>query len=81
MTYRTDVLTWPKLVAARRRAKQEAEAAAQEPTIEEKINAAAEAVHRRGASTHPQRATIVRDPDPGLRRFHELLAEAKKGKP
>jgi hypothetical protein len=83
MTYRTDdARTWPELVAERRKAKQEAEAAEKEPTLEEKINLAAERVHQRsGTATSPQRATIIRDPDQGLSRFFELLAEAKKGKP
>jgi len=82
MSYRIDDLNWKELIAQRRKAKQEAEAAEREPTIEEKINLAAERVHQRsGTATNPQRATIIRDPDPGLRRFHELVAEAKKGKP
>jgi hypothetical protein len=51
-------------------------------TLEEKLDLASERVHKRsGTATNPQRATIIRDPDPGLRRFHELLAESKKGKP
>jgi hypothetical protein len=78
MTYRIDARTWKELIAQRRKAKQEAEAAAQEMTFEEKLNRASERVHKRSASTHPQRATIVREPDEGLRRFHELIAEAKK---
>jgi hypothetical protein len=77
VTHRTDI-SWPELIAERRKAKQEAEAAEKEPTIEEKINAAAERVHRRGATTKPRTARHVRDPDKGLARFHELVAESKK---
>ena len=73
MTYRTDI-SWPELIAQRRKAKAEAEAAENEPTIEQKINAAAESFHRRGAATQVRTAAHVRSPDPGLSRFFELIA-------
>jgi hypothetical protein len=78
--WRTDDLNWKEHIAKKREAKAEAESAAQEKTLEEKLDLAVERVHKRGATTHPQRATIIRSPDPGLRRFHQLVAEAKKRK-
>jgi len=81
MSYRTDV-SWPELIAQRRKAKAEAEASEKEPTLEEKIDLAAERVHQRsGTATNLRRATHIRSPDAGLSRFHELVAEAKKKKP
>jgi hypothetical protein len=38
------------------------------------LDLAVERVHRGTASTKPRTATIVRSPDPGLRRFFELVA-------
>jgi hypothetical protein len=78
--WRTDDLSWPERIAARRKAKQEAEASSREPTLEEKLDLAVERVFLGGA-TKARTATHIRDPDKGLARFHELVAEAKKKKP
>jgi hypothetical protein len=69
--WRTDVLPWPQHIAEKRKA--EAESAAHEKTLEEKLDLAVERVHR-GTASKARPATIVRSPDPGLRRFFELVA-------
>jgi hypothetical protein len=71
--WRTDDLSWPQHIAEKRKAKQEAESAAHEKTLEEKLDLAVERVHR-GTASKARPATIVRSPDPGLRRFFELVA-------
>jgi hypothetical protein len=72
--WRTDVLPWPQHIAEKRRAKQEAESAEQEPTLEEKLDLAVERVFR-GTASKAQTARHVRSPDVGLGRFFELIGE------
>jgi len=78
--WRTDVLPWPQHIAEKRKAKAEAESAAQEKTLEEKLDLAVERVQR-GTATKARTARHVRSPDVGLSRFFELIAAIDERNP